>query len=93
MENIPPHGCKLLIIRPVTGKNQLLGTDIHYTSGGVEIEYLNINENIVDLKLVSHSFQQANLTFYHAQKDKAITLKVPINKAMTVNVNNPGKND
>jgi alpha-galactosidase len=87
LEDIPPHGCKLLVIKPVTGKNQLLGTDIHYTSGGVEIEYLDINENIADLKLTSKCFQQASLTFYHAQKDKAITLKIPTNKAVKLNLN------
>lgn len=88
LENIPRHGCKLLVIKSVTGKNQLLGTNIHYTSGGVEIEFLNIDKNIVELMLTSNSFQQANLTFYHSKRKCAINVKVPTNKSVTLDLNN-----
>lgn len=34
---IPSHGCKLYAIRPVLNEIQLVGTNLHYSQGGVEI--------------------------------------------------------
>ncbi len=42
---IPPHGLRLLRIAPWTGKQMLLGTDLHFSGGGSEIEAFQSTPN------------------------------------------------
>lgn len=44
---IPPHGMRLLRIAPWEGKPMLLGTDLHFSGGGCEIEELKSTENSI----------------------------------------------
>jgi len=48
---IPPHGCRLLSLRPTADRPQLVGSTFHFTQGGVEVTEKQWNQKRRSLML------------------------------------------
>lgn len=84
IEDIPPHGCKLLIIKEVQNKPQLISTGIHFTEGGVEVKNLEVNKNEVRIQLISSILTETKALFAVPGTIDLIERTVPIGREFKI---------
>jgi len=65
VNDVPPHGCKILALRRRTNHPQLIGTNLHIFQGAVDIESVAFDDRAMRIR-VRHFYQkERKLFFWH----------------------------
>ncbi len=64
VKNVPAHGCKMIALRKVRRKVQLIGTDMHILQGAVDIDNVSFADGVMKIQ-IAHIFQKERTVTIH----------------------------